>query len=196
MSWIKLHWISTLCNASDIMTKALPTTKSGAPCLIFLTALLMDIAFSEQTLTPAQRAYAEIFRLHGPPQCGFRLYDYHTCDSTFPACPLTSDTWRFIQIDNLCICSDDSYQLDPTFGGTTFLLVFQICHPWDLSASDFYHSLIFYTIYGLKYTFLDFYWLLLHRCYRFLRDGVYYLVKLLLRFPARRFQVVWWILHL
>ena len=54
MSWIKLHWISTLCNASDIMTKALPTTKSGEPCLIFLTALLMDIAYSEQTLTPAQ----------------------------------------------------------------------------------------------------------------------------------------------
>ena len=90
--WISLHWISTLCNASDIMTKALPTTKLGAPCLLFLTALLIDITFSEQHLTPAQRAYADIFRLHGPPQCGFCLYDYHTCDTTFPACPLQTDS--------------------------------------------------------------------------------------------------------
>ena len=88
--WISLHWISTLCNASDIMTKALPHTKSGAPCLLFLTALLMDISFSEQLLTPAQRAYVDVFRLHGPPLCGFRLHDYHTVDPTFPACPRQS----------------------------------------------------------------------------------------------------------
>ena len=32
----KLHWISTIYNVADMLTKALPITKKGSPCLLFL----------------------------------------------------------------------------------------------------------------------------------------------------------------
>ena len=71
-------------NVADILTKALPITKKGAPCLLFLTSLLMDIGMTIQELSPSQLKFKKIYDEHGPPTNGFQFLDYATVDKEFP----------------------------------------------------------------------------------------------------------------
>ena len=87
-NWYSVHWISTVCNVADMLTKALPCTRKGAPCLLFLTSLILDVGFSFQNLSPAQQKYSNLFQDVGPPPTGFTLTDFHKQDSSFPQCPV------------------------------------------------------------------------------------------------------------